>query len=118
LGGKYAAPTGRVFTVVTPRLHRDPAVWGDDADTLDPDRFAFERAQTLPPNSWRPFGNGQRSCIGRGFALQEATLFLAILLQRFDLAAADPGYELKIRQGLTIKPDGFFMTARRRDTVT
>jgi cytochrome P450/NADPH-cytochrome P450 reductase len=116
LGGKYAAPRDRVFTVLTPQLHRDPAVWGD-AETFDPDRFSFERAEKLPPNSWRPFGNGQRSCIGRGFALQEATLFLAILLQRFDLTAADPNYELKIRQALTIKPDGFVMTARRRDTV-
>ena len=51
--------------------------------------------QALPPNAWKPFGNGQRSCIGRGFALQEATLFLAMMLQRFDLTPADPDYQLK-----------------------
>lgn len=117
IGGKYAVGKGETLLVVIPALHRDPAVWGDDAEDFDPDRFAFDRAQQLPPNSWKPFGNGQRSCIGRGFALQEAVLFLAMLLQRFDLTAADPGYELKIKNTLTMKPDGLHMHARRRDTT-
>lgn len=114
---RYDAPRGRMFTVLTPQLHRDPAVWGPDPDAFDPDRFAFDRAKRLPPHAWLPFGNGQRSCIGRGFALQEATAFLAMLLQRFDLSPADADYELDIRQALTIKPEGFYMLARRRDTV-
>ncbi|MEV1286588.1 cytochrome P450 [Micromonospora sp. NPDC049679] len=116
LGGRYRVRRGQILVVLTPTLHRDPAAWGPDAEAFDPDRFAFDRAQQLPPNAWKPFGNGQRSCIGRGFALQEATLFLAMLLQRFDLSAADPHYELKIKQTLTIKPEGLFIHARRRDT--
>ncbi|GAA3352434.1 hypothetical protein GCM10020366_02060 [Saccharopolyspora gregorii] len=90
LGGRYEVNRDDELLVVVPGLHRDPAVWGADAETFDPDRFTFERAEALPPNAWKPFGNGQRSCIGRGFALQEATLFLAMLLQRFDITAADP----------------------------
>ena len=116
IGGSYAVPRGETLLVLTPALHRDPAVWGSDAGVFDPDRFAFERAATLPPNAWKPFGNGQRSCIGRGFALQEAALFLAMLLQRFDITPADPDYQLKIKQTLTIKPEGLHIYARRRDT--
>ena len=37
-----------------------------------------------------------------------------MMLQRFDLSAADPNYQLKIKQTLTIKPDGLHMYARRR----
>ncbi len=117
LGGRYEVHHGQTLLVFTPILHRDPTVWGANAEEFDPDRFAFDRAQALPPNAWKPFGNGQRSCIGRGFALQEATLFLAMLLQRFDISAADPDYELAIKQTLTIKPAGLFMHARRRDTA-
>ncbi len=117
IGGKYAVRRGQTLLVFIPSLHRDPAVWGEDAETFDPDRFAFDRAQVLPPNAWKPFGNGQRSCIGRGFALQEAMLFLAMLLQRFDLTPVDPNYQLKIKQTLTIKPDGLHMYAHRRDTT-
>jgi cytochrome P450/NADPH-cytochrome P450 reductase len=106
LGGRYPVKKGQPITVITYQLHRDPAVWGDEAETFDPDRFVFERAEALPKNAWKPFGNGQRSCIGRGFALQEATLFLAMMLQRFEVTAVDPHYQLKIKQTLTIKPEG------------
>ena len=115
LGGRYVVRRDQTLLVLTLQLHRDPAVWGDP-ERFDPDRFAFDRAQQLPPNAWKPFGNGQRSCIGRGFALQEATLFLAMLLQRFDLSLADPDYQLSIQQTLTIKPEGLYIHARRRDT--
>jgi cytochrome P450/NADPH-cytochrome P450 reductase len=117
LGGRYPVKKGQPITVITYQLHRDPAVWGADPDTFDPDRFIFERAQALPKNAWKPFGNGQRSCIGRGFALQEATLFLAMMLQRFDVTAVDPHYQLKIKQTLTIKPEGLRITVRRRPTT-
>ena len=117
LGGRWPVRRDQTLLVLIPQLHRDPAVWGADAEEFDPDRFAFARAEQLPPNSWKPFGNGQRSCIGRGFALQEATLFLAMLLQRFDLAPADPDYRLALSQTLTIKPAGLRLLVRRRPTT-
>jgi cytochrome P450/NADPH-cytochrome P450 reductase len=117
IGGRYPVRKGATLLVLIPQLHRDPAVWGADAEVFDPDRFSFERARALPPNAWKPFGNGARSCIGRGFALQEATLFLAMLLQRFDLRPADPDYRLKVKQTLTIKPDGLYVHALRRPTT-
>jgi cytochrome P450 / NADPH-cytochrome P450 reductase len=117
LGGRYPVKKGQPITVITYQLHRDTAVWGDEPDTFDPDRFVFERAQALPANAWKPFGNGQRSCIGRGFALQEATLFLAMMLQRFEVTAVDPQYQLKIKQTLTIKPEGLLITVHRRPTT-
>jgi cytochrome P450 / NADPH-cytochrome P450 reductase len=117
IGGRYLVPKGQSITVLTSAMQRDPAVWGDDPEKFDPDRFAFDKAKDLPSDAWKPFGNGQRSCIGRGFALQEATLFLAKMLQRFDISPVDPTYELKIRQTLTIKPEDFYINVRRRDNV-
>ena len=117
LGGRYEVAAGQPIMVLLPRLHRDKAAWGEDAGLFDPDRFSPERAAEIPANAWKPFGNGQRSCIGRGFALQEAMLFLAKLLQRFDLTAADPGYQLHIKHTLTMKPEGLFIHVRRRDVT-
>ncbi|MBV8357962.1 MAG: cytochrome P450, partial [Deltaproteobacteria bacterium] len=115
VGGKYRIRSDQTLLILLPMLHRDPKVWGTDAEEFNPDHFAFERAEKLPPNAWKPFGNGQRSCIGRPFALQEATLVLAMILQRFDLIAADPDYELEIRESLTMKPHGLFVRVKRRD---
>ena len=115
VGGKYRIRPDQTLLVLLPMLHRDAKVWGADAEEFNPEHFAFERAEKLPPNAWKPFGNGQRSCIGRPFALQEATLVLAMILQRFDLTAADPNYELEIRESLTMKPHNLLVRARRRD---
>jgi len=117
IGGRYRVHPDDTILVLTPSLHRDPAAW-QEPERFDPDRFAFEQAAQIPANAWKPFGNGQRSCIGRGFALQEAQLVLALLLQRFDPDWADPSYELKIKETLTLKPDGFFVRLHRRPAHT
>ncbi|HEU0113888.1 MAG TPA: flavodoxin domain-containing protein, partial [Thermomicrobiales bacterium] len=46
------------------------------------------------------------ACIGRQFALQEATLVFGMLLNRFEFADVE-NYQLRIKQTLTIKPEGF-----------
>ncbi|MDO5053082.1 MAG: cytochrome P450 [Pseudoclavibacter sp.] len=109
----YAVRPEDTILVLVPGLHRDPAVW-EQPDRFDPDRFGFERAREIPEGAWKPFGNGQRSCIGRGFALQEAQLVLALLLQRFEFDFADAGYELRVKETLTLKPDGFLARFRPR----
>ena len=118
LAGKYPFKKGESAFVLIPMLHRDPTAWGEDVETFNPDRFSPDTYARVPVNSWKPFGNGQRSCIGRPFALQEAQLVLSMILQRFDLIAHDPSYQLKIRETLTIKPTGFYIRARRRGTTS
>jgi len=106
LAGTWPIEPTDVIRVITPLLHRDPAVWGDDVDDFRPERFAPELEAKLPPNAYKPFGTGQRACIGRQFALHEAALVLGMLLQRFSFS--DPeNYQFKIKQTLTIKPDEF-----------
>ena len=74
LGGKYKIQADRPIVVLTAMLHRDPEVWGDNPEAFDPDHFSPENRTKIPPNAYKPFGTGQRACIGRQFALQEATL--------------------------------------------
>ncbi|MEJ8849339.1 bifunctional cytochrome P450/NADPH--P450 reductase [Variovorax rhizosphaerae] len=116
LGGQYALSSHDTALVLAPMLHRDQAVWGDDAEEFKPERFAPESAEKLPPNAWKPFGNGVRACIGRTFAMQEAQIVLAMMLQRFDIVQNDPGYQLEVAETLTIKPHGLMMRARARGT--
>lgn len=92
--------------VVLPMVHRDKTVWGDNADEFDPDRFAPERSRGRMPHIYKPFGTGERACIGRQFALHEAILVLARTLHRYDLKP-DPDYQLKISERLTVMPVGF-----------
>lgn len=99
--------------VLLPLVHRDKSVWGEDADQFDPDRFAPERARGRRPHSYKPFGTGERSCIGRQFALHEAILVLARMLHRYDLEP-DLDYELAVTERLTLMPVGFELALRPR----
>ena len=116
IGGKYAIPKGTFTTVLIPSLHRDTSVWGDDPDKFNPDHFTPEAEANRHPAAYKPFGNGQRACIGRQFALQESILVLGMILQRFDLFD-HTNYQLDIKETLSIKPDEFRIKARLRDDV-
>jgi cytochrome P450 / NADPH-cytochrome P450 reductase len=116
-GGKYQIHKGQPVVVLLPKLHRDPAVYGADAEEFKPERMLDEPFSKLPPNSWKPFGNGMRGCIGRPFAWQEVILITALLLQNFNFRFDDPSYQLRIKQTLTIKPKDFFMHATLRDHI-
>jgi cytochrome P450/NADPH-cytochrome P450 reductase len=113
LGGKYKVEADSAVVVLIGMLHRDPKIWGDNSEAFDPDRFGPENRAKIPPNGYKPFGTGQRACIGRQFALQEATLVLAMLLQRFELVDF-ANYRLETKQTLTIKPANFIIRVKPR----
>ena len=102
--------------MLSPILHRDPSVWGEDAEKFNPDHFKPEVELALPANAYKPFGTGQRACIGRTFAMQEATLVLGMILQRFQLID-NHHYQLKIKEQATIKPVDFKIQVRKRTDV-
>lgn len=72
IGGQYLVKPGEALCVLLHTLHRDPAVWGADAEEFKPDRM--RNLDSIPKHAWKPFGNGMRGCIGRAFAWQEAQL--------------------------------------------
>ncbi len=113
IGGKFALKARSQVVVLLPSLHRDPGVWGERAEIFDPENFAPAREKARPLNAYKPFGNGQRACIGRQFAMQEATLVIGMMLQRFRLID-HTRYQLKLKETLTIKPDGLKIKVRPR----
>jgi cytochrome P450/NADPH-cytochrome P450 reductase len=117
IAGQYKVKAKTFITVLTLMLHRDTAVWGDRAEEFDPEQFSREAEMARPTNAYKPFGNGQRACIGRQFAMQEATLVLGMILQRFQLQD-HARYQLKIKETLSIKPDGFKIRVRPRPDRT
>ncbi|MFI2210215.1 cytochrome P450 [Streptomyces sp. NPDC020141] len=112
IGGRHPVRRGQVITVITPMLHRDPG-WGDNPELFDPDRFTPENTERRPGHLYKPFGNGERSCIGRQFALHEATLLLGLIVHRYRLLDHSD-YRLRIKETLTLKPDGLTLTPVRR----
>jgi cytochrome P450/NADPH-cytochrome P450 reductase len=113
IGGKYKLKKNTFITILVMALHRDPSVWGPNPDAFDPENFSREAEAARPVNAWKPFGNGQRACIGRGFAMHEAALAIGMILQRFKLIDVHR-YQMHLKETLTIKPDGFKIKVRPR----
>ena len=82
-------------------LHRHVRLW-DAPDAFNPSRFL----QGAPKHrfAFLPFGAGPRICVGAQFALAEATLVLAILVQKFEFALADTRPVLPVAV-VTTQPD-------------
>ncbi len=113
IGGKYEIKKAYQTVVLIPSLHKDKTVWGERADVFDPENHTREAEAKRPSGAYKPFGNGQRACIGRQFAMQEAALLIGMILQRFELID-HKRYALKVKETLSVKPDEFFMKIRPR----
>ena len=70
---------GDLVQIVPFTLHRDPR-WFVKPETFNPARFLTE--PSWPRYAYLPFGAGPRVCIGQNFALMEACLVTATILQR------------------------------------
>ncbi|SPF04895.1 Cytochrome P450(BM-3) [Streptomyces sp. MA5143a] len=115
LGGRVPLVAGQEVTVLGPMLHRQP-VWGDNPELFDPDRFTAEAEAARSPHAFKPFGTGERACIGRQFALHEATMLLAMLVHRYR-PHDHADYALTVKETLTLKPEGFTLTLTPRTTA-
>ena len=112
IGGQYPVKAGEAVTVLTGALHRQPG-WGDNVEFFDPGRFETARAAERPAALFKPFGTGARSCIGRQFALHEATMALARVVHRYRLIDSQH-YVLQWDSPLGRRPVGFWLDLIRR----
>jgi len=99
----YRVKKGATIHVSTFVIQRD-ARWWSDPLAFKPRRFEAEDA--IRRGAFLPFGAGPRACIGRGFAMMEATLALACLLKRFRVALPDPSKEAEMEAQVSLHPKG------------
>ena len=79
-------------------MHRDERVW-ENPSVFDPKRFL----SPIKDNSFIPFSLGARSCVGKRFAMIEATLVVAMICLNFKVHPKKC-YLDKLTSALTLQP--------------
>jgi cytochrome P450 len=100
LCGRQMRPNDTVFLPIW-ALHRHEMLW-DRPDAFEPERF-FDPANGSRRDRYQylPFGAGPRVCVGANFAMMQAQIILATVIQRFafrpSLPAPHPVMTMTVR---------------------
>jgi cytochrome P450 len=111
--GGYAVPAGTLILMSPYVIQRDARFFRDPS-RFDPERWNPELAEKPQKFAYFPFGGGPRGCIGQSYAVQEATLVVATLAQRWRMRLA-PGHPVGFRPLINLRPShGMRMVLERR----
>ncbi|WP_071289787.1 cytochrome P450 [Mycolicibacterium llatzerense] len=99
----YRVAAGTTLAIGRRSVQRDPKLW-ESPNTFDPDRFSPQQSAARDRWQYLPFGAGPRSCMGQHFAMQQATLAVADIVRRFEIASAEDDFPTKV--AFTVAPDG------------
>ncbi|KAM0428145.1 hypothetical protein ACHAPT_007045 [Fusarium lateritium] len=79
-------PEGTTVGINTWVAHRDHRVFGDDAETFNPDRWLIDDSAKLSMMNryYMPFGLGSRTCIGRHVSMLEMSKLIPRIVRDFD----------------------------------
>lgn len=113
-GEPVSLPKGTFVNIMNWSRHRNPDLWGPDADEFNPyrDFTPQELAKVgcsmaganIQSERFSPFAHAPRGCLGRNFAQMEMRLILLYLFHRFEFKLAPP-YDTLTTAKLGATPD-------------
>jgi cytochrome P450 len=106
LCGRPMRPNDILFLPIW-ALHRHELLWERPAE-FDPDRFDPVSGPKRDKYQYLPFGAGPRVCVGANFAMMQAQIILATLIQRFRFRPSEPAPHPVMT--MTVRPEpGVFL---------
>jgi cytochrome P450 len=112
--GNFLFPKDKVI-FISPYSNHHNSKYFPEPEQFDPERFSPENEKSIPKHVYIPFGTGSRVCIGQAFAMMEAKLILASIVQCFDITLAE-GQVLNPQAQITLSnKDGMKVNIKRRE---
>lgn len=102
--GPHHIPAGYCVGAQAHSVHRDIAIWGEDAEEWKPERW--ESVTREQEEAFRPFSTGPTNCPGQTLAYIEATIAAAYIFRHFkgELAAGFTPKDMEHRDYFLLVP--------------
>ncbi|KAL7268166.1 hypothetical protein RUND412_009219 [Rhizina undulata] len=106
---------GTVVGVNAWAVHRDPEVFGKDAEVWRPERWLCgEGERKRMDRALLAFGAGSRTCLGKNISLLEMFKLVPLFLRTFEIELANPEKDLKYHNNWFVKQTGLNVRLKRR----
>ncbi|XP_065082895.1 uncharacterized protein LOC135705214 [Ochlerotatus camptorhynchus] len=111
----FTIPAGTTVVSCIYKVHRDPEIWGPEADSFNPDNFLPDLVAKRHPYSYLPFSGGPRNCIGVRYAWLSMKIMIAHVLRRYRLRTSHTLDTLNVKYSIILKiADGCPVTLEER----
>ncbi|XP_065082885.1 cytochrome P450 4C1-like [Ochlerotatus camptorhynchus] len=115
LNDQHTIPANCNIIVGIYQIHRDPKIWGPNADMFDPDNFLPDNVAKRHPYSFVPFSGGPRNCIGMRYAWLSMKIIIIHMLRKYRLKTSLTLDQLKISYGIMLNiANGCQLTIEKR----
>ncbi|OTB02447.1 hypothetical protein M426DRAFT_13424 [Hypoxylon sp. CI-4A] len=112
-------PAGTIVGMNAWVVHRDPDVFGADADSWRPERWleGDEARIKKMDASLLTFGAGHRTCLGKHISYLEIFKLVPTLLQAYDIELIDGGKTWSVQNRWFVPQSGFHVRLQKREPV-
>lgn len=113
-------PPGTIVGINPWVLHRDPRIFGRDAETWRPERWLSngdeDRIKYMDQHILT-FGAGKRSCLGKNIAMLELTKLVPAMVLRYEMRLAEPDKSWRILNSWVVRQEGLDVLVEKRSKV-
>ncbi|KAK1813004.1 hypothetical protein LTR12_012603 [Friedmanniomyces endolithicus] len=116
--GDTFLPPGTIVGINPWVLHRDPRIFGADAEEWQPQRWLSDDAEKVRymDHHLLSFGAGKRTCLGRNIAMLELAKVVPALLLRYEMKLARPEARWKIVNSWAVRQEGLDVVIQPRES--
>lgn len=107
-------PPGTIVGVNPWIMHRDPRIFGEDAEAWNPSRWIDADAELVKRMDQHilTFGAGKRTCLDKNIAMLEIHKLVPALVMRYEIRLAEPEKEWRIRNSWIVRQGGVNVVLR------
>lgn len=113
---KYTLPKGANLILRIIDIHRNPAIWGEDANEFKPERFLPENFDSIHQYAFIPFSAGARICIGYRYALNAMKIVLCHILRMYKVTTPLKYEDLQLEISFVLRvSQNYMIQLEKRD---